>query len=267
MTYLSNRLSYLRIGLMLVASCLLSEITLYRFPDLFHVGGSNTTETVENDSGRTAKSQQPCYRRCTNNFDNLIFLNKSTLLHQAGLEDRKAILRYTGQLAGYLCARLVVPSPRDLLTPNHNFRKPVSSTLTWNDDFVRIRFIQDQSLVLIQEDTNTQPNNKIELVCSVNNSTIHTTELHSTRNSVIKDFYKVRGIVQGRGNNSSICSSIFCGILICHSTPATVMRTSFVMKCIDCFMKKMTRMFQQYVQMLFLKCLYTYKNWPTRWST
>mmetsp|Transcript_226 Transcript_226/g.360 ORF Transcript_226/g.360 Transcript_226/m.360 type:complete len:479 (-) Transcript_226:1591-3027(-) len=62
----------------------------------------------------------------------------------AGLGDRIIILKGLAQLAGYLCAEVIMPPPKEQLTTIHNNGRPISEELEWSD-FINITFIQDGS--------------------------------------------------------------------------------------------------------------------------
>jgi hypothetical protein len=60
----------------------------------------------------------------------------------AGLGDRKIIIHDLSQLAGYLCAEVVVPPPSKFLDKQHNFGRHISTDILWSDLF-NITFIED----------------------------------------------------------------------------------------------------------------------------
>ena len=75
-----------------------------------------------------------CQRSCSNQRRNKIVIAPHPK-YKAGLNDRLTILNQLGNLAGYLCATMVLPAPRLFLSPIHNHNKTLSSQVTW-DDFV-----------------------------------------------------------------------------------------------------------------------------------
>ena len=85
---------------------------------------------------------QSCHRKCANRNNIIYFEDK-----HAGLEDRKFIIRDLAEIAGYLCAHLVLPPPALLLHPKHNAHEPVSHDNTWSDYF-NITFAEDDVPVI-----------------------------------------------------------------------------------------------------------------------
>ena len=83
--------------------------------------------------------QRTCQRSCPNERRNKIVIVPHPKF-KAGFNDRWAILDYVGNLAGYLCAIMVVPSPRLFLSPRHNHGRTLSSNVTW-DDFMNLTWI------------------------------------------------------------------------------------------------------------------------------
>ena len=81
--------------------------------------------------------ESTCQRPCLNRFNKIYYTGRS-----AGLGDRKAIFRDLAQIAGYLCAELVLPPPSELLHKKHNFDKEVGKNIEWAD-FYNITFIED----------------------------------------------------------------------------------------------------------------------------
>jgi hypothetical protein len=79
----------------------------------------------------------PCWRKCPHR-KNIIYFKDGP----AGLSDRKFIIRDLAELAGYLCAHLVLPPPTELLDPIHNFNEQVSIENDWSDYF-NITFAED----------------------------------------------------------------------------------------------------------------------------
>ncbi|GFH44417.1 hypothetical protein CTEN210_00891 [Chaetoceros tenuissimus] len=80
-----------------------------------------------------------CQRKCpTRKKKNIIYY----VDNPAGLGDRKTVMRDLAQLAGFLCAKVVLPPPAYLLTPVHNNDKLVSENLVWQD-FYNLTFQED----------------------------------------------------------------------------------------------------------------------------
>ena len=65
----------------------------------------------------------------------------------AGLGDRKIIIHDLSQLAGYLCAEVVVPPPSKFLHKRHNFWRHISTDILWSDLY-NITFIEDGNPVI-----------------------------------------------------------------------------------------------------------------------
>jgi len=78
-----------------------------------------------------------CQRPCLNRLNKIYYIDGS-----AGLGDRKAIFRDLAQIAGYLCAELVLPPPSELLHKMHNFDNEVGKNIEWADLY-NITFIED----------------------------------------------------------------------------------------------------------------------------
>lgn len=97
------------------------------------------------DDGKTKKkkeltissSNNGCRRICHYRKNKIYFVHSP-----AGLGDRKSIMNRLAQVAGYLCAQVVMPPPAYLLTPDHNKGHNVSTSMEWQD-FYNLTFIQD----------------------------------------------------------------------------------------------------------------------------
>jgi len=112
--------------------------TLHFFPQ----DPDPTTKSASNTSGnrqRTDDQSIPCQRYCPNRVNKIYYADAP-----AGLSDRKVILRDLSQLAGFLCAEVIMPPPKEHLSIDHNFGRPISDEMEWSD-FVNITFIQDGS--------------------------------------------------------------------------------------------------------------------------
>ena len=114
-----------------------NAVTKSRTAKRLQIAGENHTvglAAVINDQiTLEPKCQRPCTRR-----NNIIYFADSP----AGLSDRKVILRDLSQLAGYLCAELVLPPPSALLSKDHNYGRPISNNVAWSDLF-NITCIED----------------------------------------------------------------------------------------------------------------------------
>lgn len=66
---------------------------------------------------------------------------------QAGLDDRKTIIHNLAQIAGFLCAEVVLPPPSRLLSPFHNNGMLIDDQLEWSD-FSNLTFASDNQPVI-----------------------------------------------------------------------------------------------------------------------
>lgn len=82
-----------------------------------------------------------CSRKCSN-WDSKIFYGHA---FPAGVYDRMIIMKGLSDLAGYLCATVDFPSPRNMLAEHHNFGQRLSRNLTWQDDFWTVKFHDSNS--------------------------------------------------------------------------------------------------------------------------
>ncbi|KAA8490725.1 hypothetical protein FVE85_4356 [Porphyridium purpureum] len=106
---------------------------------------SKTNVSLPAPGPELAGPASSCMRQCsTGAFErNTIYLHQDDKRFgdaaQAGLLDRISMLVQMCNLAGYLCARLIVPPPRAWLSPKHNRGHRVHAALQWTD-FVELRF-------------------------------------------------------------------------------------------------------------------------------
>lgn len=105
---------------------------------------TNTLKTSNESSSNQSslpchQSSLPCQRYCPIRINKIYYAD-----NPKGLGDRIIVLRGLSQLAGYLCAEVIMPPPREHLAIDHNFGKPISEEVQWSD-FVNITFIQDGS--------------------------------------------------------------------------------------------------------------------------
>eukprot|EP00979_Chaetoceros_neogracilis_P018212 scaffold10556_cov258-Chaetoceros_neogracile.AAC.57 len=70
-----------------------------------------------------------CQRTCLHRRNIISYTDGPT----SGLSDRKVIIRDLSQLAGYLCAHLVMSPPSAYLTSDHNNDIPISNRVSWQD--------------------------------------------------------------------------------------------------------------------------------------
>lgn len=101
-----------------------------------------TTSSSFRDAKMVMTESPPCWRKCPHR-KNIIYFKDGP----AGLSDRKFIIRDLAELAGYLCAHLVLPPPTELLDPIHNFNEQVSIENDWSDYF-NITFAEDGEPVI-----------------------------------------------------------------------------------------------------------------------
>ncbi|GFH47101.1 hypothetical protein CTEN210_03576 [Chaetoceros tenuissimus] len=100
---------------------------------------------IQHDDGDKTKkelvtisnSNDGCRRSCLYRQNKIYFVHSP-----AGLGDRKSIMKRLAQVAGYLCAQVVLPPPSYLLTSDHNKGQDISTSLEWRD-FYNLTFIQD----------------------------------------------------------------------------------------------------------------------------
>ena len=92
------------------------------------------------------KNHDNCRRRCPQNTrrNQIVFTPQPDW--RAGLSDRMFILIHLSNLAGYLCATLVVPRPDLLLHHNHNNQQPLAPSLVW-EDFANFTWKDDVNTV------------------------------------------------------------------------------------------------------------------------
>jgi hypothetical protein len=87
--------------------------------------------------GENSPWSSPSHRGACSHHDNVILFN--TKHEMAGLNDRTSVMMSLSNLAGYLCAKLVVPTPYQWLDPVHNHDARVKESLTWKDNFFTLR--------------------------------------------------------------------------------------------------------------------------------
>ena len=71
----------------------------------------------------------PCWKLCPSRRNKIVY----SFPGKAGLNDRFYIFYRLINMAGYLCATVIVPKPRDLLAEWHNDGKQVAPLSEWND--------------------------------------------------------------------------------------------------------------------------------------
>mmetsp|Transcript_13638 Transcript_13638/g.25656 ORF Transcript_13638/g.25656 Transcript_13638/m.25656 type:complete len:453 (+) Transcript_13638:240-1598(+) len=105
---------------------------------------SNRTFLFKNNSGNVSSNDLnqtlvTCQRYCPHRINKIYYADGP-----AGLGDRKVVLRDLSQLAGFLCAEVVMPPPKEHLSEDHNYGQAISEEIEWSD-FINITFIQDGS--------------------------------------------------------------------------------------------------------------------------
>jgi len=93
-----------------------------------------------------------CWRECPQGRVNRIFYNGGG---RAGLNDRKFVIENLAELAGYLCAQLVVSEPYTLLNEQHNNGKHLSHNLHWKDLFY-VKFVEDDKPVIVENEVDVE---------------------------------------------------------------------------------------------------------------
>ena len=95
---------------------------------------------------KNVQNLESCQRKCPiRRKKNIIYYVDNA----AGLGDRKTVMKDLAQLAGFLCAEVILPPPVYLLTPQHNNGKTVSENLVWQD-FYNLTF-QENNEPAIQD--------------------------------------------------------------------------------------------------------------------
>jgi hypothetical protein len=117
-----------------------------------HVVAANQTQPLGNSSSATPepepvnrknlplhfkKSKSGCWRQCEHRRNKIVFD-----YYAGGLGDRSVTFQGLANLAGYLCAVLVLPRPAFLLDRKHNEGRDMDISTTWND-FFNVTFRQD----------------------------------------------------------------------------------------------------------------------------
>ena len=97
---------------------------------------------LEDDGFHSDHRPLTCQRHCSRRINTIYYKDNS-----AGLGDRKSIIHDLSQLAGYLCAEVVVPPPSKFLHERHNFGRHISTDLLWSDLY-NITFIEDGNPVI-----------------------------------------------------------------------------------------------------------------------
>jgi hypothetical protein len=89
--------------------------------------------------------EENCWRKCPQGRKNIIYYDGDV----GGLGDRKFVIHELAELAGYLCAHLIVPNPARLLTALHNNGARLHPDLQW-EDMYNITFVEDNIPVIMR---------------------------------------------------------------------------------------------------------------------
>uniref|UniRef100_A0A7S1Z432 O-fucosyltransferase family protein n=1 Tax=Ditylum brightwellii TaxID=49249 RepID=A0A7S1Z432_9STRA len=100
----------------------------------------NVSLSVDDGKSRT---ESLCWRKCPQRLHRIYYNDPG-----AGLSDRRWVIHTLAELAGYLCAKLVLPRPVNLLHTKHNFGGSVSEHLLW-EDFYNITFAEDDEPAIV----------------------------------------------------------------------------------------------------------------------
>lgn len=114
-----------------------------------------TSDKIENETpaDNTEDSLQPieknvevesCWRKCPQGRINRLSYSGDT----GGLGDRAYVIGELAELAGYLCAQLIMPKPARILHPLHNNWQILDPYLEWAD-FFNLTFADDNTPVII----------------------------------------------------------------------------------------------------------------------
>jgi len=101
---------------------------------------SSTEQQLEKESLRRLEEPDfSCQRKCSHRRNKIYYEDPG-----AGLGDRTFLFHDLAQLAGYLCAELVLPPPSIMLSTMHNDGQPIEKSLVWQD-FYNITYFEDNS--------------------------------------------------------------------------------------------------------------------------
>lgn len=95
---------------------------------------------------RTKNNNNNTINNCTSRPDRVIYFTRKP---KGGLTDRTGKILIMAMLGCQLQARVLVGNPHELLTPNHNFGKPVAPSVIWDD------YVKFPTFVLDDDDANT----------------------------------------------------------------------------------------------------------------
>lgn len=134
------------------------EEAFFRFLPLnFTASGEYSKPFFDPLNGTGSPASQPpvldpvCYRRCSSYDNRIAFYGPLFSAPGAGLNDRRAILTQTTNLAAFLCAKLIVPAPHFMLAPVHNGGRRISKNLSWTKDFFDILYLHNKNTSVIIE--------------------------------------------------------------------------------------------------------------------
>lgn len=97
---------------------------------------------LEDDGFDSNHRPLTCQRQCSRRINKIYYWDTP-----AGLGDMKSKLHDLSQLAGYLCAEVVVAPPTKLLHEKHNFLQKISPSVAWSDLY-NLTFIEDGNPVI-----------------------------------------------------------------------------------------------------------------------
>ncbi len=125
----------------------LAALTLLLIPYIYQYENvtklMSDTKKIERES---PADEGLCRRMCPERINRIYYDDEG-----AGLGHMKTIIRDLSELAGYLCAKLILPKPSKLLHIRHNFGQKLSDDLLW-EDFINITFAGDNEPVIIRDE-------------------------------------------------------------------------------------------------------------------
>jgi len=164
--------------------------------DILPEGNINATK---NGKLQSQEVQKTCRRQCQKRINKIYYAGSV-----AGLNDRQTIIYRLAELAGYLCAQVVIPPPRVLLSVAHNYNMPVSSTIQWTDLY-NITFLPDNAPVIRSDIFDDEFDSWLENPVFNMEDTEYEDWLHviSDNDKMIDDFKKVQDFTWSLPLNSN----------------------------------------------------------------
>ena len=123
------------------------------------IGGQNDAVGLSFRERAEAAARRHCQRPCTRRRSLIVVTVSAIKL--AGFTDRIIVLQHLANLAGSLCARLLVPRPCEALSASHNsdplhpLGLHLSCNVTWAR-YMRLTMIGDGTNALVCPDCNDQ---------------------------------------------------------------------------------------------------------------